>query len=152
MTGVGDGVWGFDPPRAHTRLPSDHPGEKKRREAGEVASRRAGANTGNCSQLDYQEQSPCQINKTNKNNILNRMRPRRRSDVNCHFGARLSIVGPGWAIVGLLNRDSARQHGYTGLILPAERVADCACLRLPGCRRLQSIELSGITLGQDDPR
>ena len=28
MTGVGDGVWGFDPPRAHTRLPSDHLAKK----------------------------------------------------------------------------------------------------------------------------
>jgi len=28
MTGVGDGVWGFDPPRAHTRLPSDHRAKK----------------------------------------------------------------------------------------------------------------------------
>jgi hypothetical protein len=53
MTGAGDGVWGFDPPRAHTRLPSDHPGEKKRREAGEVASRRAGANTGKLFAADF---------------------------------------------------------------------------------------------------
>jgi hypothetical protein len=70
MTGVGDGVWGFDPPRAHTRLPSDHRAKKKRREAGEVASRRAGANTGNCSQLLYREQSLCQINNTNTNKYL----------------------------------------------------------------------------------
>jgi hypothetical protein len=70
MTGVGDGVSGFDPPRAHTRLPSDHRMKKKRREAGEVASRRAEANTGNCSQLLGREQSPCQIKETNKNNRL----------------------------------------------------------------------------------
>jgi hypothetical protein len=46
-TGAGDGVSGFDPPRAALRLPSESPHEKKRREAGEVASRRAEANTGN---------------------------------------------------------------------------------------------------------
>ena len=46
-TGAGDGVSGFDPPRAAPRLPSESPHEKKRREAGEVASRRAEANTGN---------------------------------------------------------------------------------------------------------
>ena len=39
--------------------------KKKRREAGEVASRRAEANTGNCSQLLCEEQSSCQTNKTN---------------------------------------------------------------------------------------
>ena len=70
MTGVGDWVSGFDPPRAHTRLPSDHWAKKKRREAGEIASRRAEANTGNCSQLPGREQSPCHINKSNKNSTL----------------------------------------------------------------------------------
>jgi hypothetical protein len=34
-------------PSGGTRLPSESPHEKKRREAGEVASRRAEANTGN---------------------------------------------------------------------------------------------------------
>ena len=51
-------------------LPSDHRAEKKRREAGEVASRRAEANTGNCSQLHYIQQSACQPNKTLLNNQL----------------------------------------------------------------------------------
>src|ERR1700756_1961047 len=44
--------------------------QKKRREAGEVASRRAGANTGNCSQLHCNQQSLCQTTKPFKNKLL----------------------------------------------------------------------------------
>jgi hypothetical protein len=46
MTGVGDGVSYSIPLERMPRLPSDHHLEKKRREAGEFASRRAAANTG----------------------------------------------------------------------------------------------------------
>ena len=144
------GVGLRSPSGAHPS-PLRSPAKKMRREAGEVASRRAGANTGNCSQLLCREQSPCQINKPNKNKLLYRCARPRRGDVNCHFGAQRSIVGRGGP-QRLPARDSAGHHRNTGLVLLAERVADRACLRLSGCRCLQSIELPGATVGNDDPR
>src|SRR6516225_9903300 len=51
MTGVGDGVSGFDPPRAHTRLPSDHrtkKGAAKRGKSHRGAQKRTRGIVRNC--------------------------------------------------------------------------------------------------------
>jgi hypothetical protein len=71
MTGAGGGVSGFDPPRAHAASPPLRSPKKKRREAGEIASRRViEANTGNLLATLLEKQSLCQSMKAYKNNGL----------------------------------------------------------------------------------
>ena len=93
----------------------------------------------------------CQISKSNKNNDLGRQTWTDPGDGNCHFAAQGSTVRPRAATAGRCALCLAGNYGHAGLGLLPERVANGACLSLAGGRCLQSIELPGVALGDDDP-
>jgi len=90
MTGAGDGMTVFDPPRAHPVSPPITRTKKcaaRRGKSHRGAQRRT---RGNCSQLIREEQGLCQLSNQLQNKDLGELCRLIDSDGNCHFGASAS--------------------------------------------------------------